>query len=281
MRKNFRALFLIVLVCLQWKIGYAAATEKTYTIAIVPQFSSTQVYRDWSPLLNKLQEATGLHFELKIYDDFPRFESDFAKGVPDLVYLNPYHMVVAHKKQGYRPLLRDSTNLSGIMVAKQDGSIKEISDLKNQTIAFPSPNALGASLYLRALLAEKFHIKINPVYVNGHQNVYRQVILGDVAAGGGIKRTLSKEPEAVQSQLKVIFTTPDMASHPLAAHPRVTTTASKKIVAALLAMANDPETAKLLSTVQIPQPVVAEFKRDYAGLAKLKLDRYAVVEEKQ
>lgn len=280
MKKNFQSLLLVVLGCLQWNIAAAATTEKNLTLAIVPQFSSTQVYRDWSPILAKLQESTGLQFELKVYEDFARFESDFAQGVPDLVFLNPYHMVVAHKKQRYRPLVRDNTSLSGILVTKHDSPIQELSDLKNKTIAFPSPNALGASLYMRALLAEKFHIKINPVYVNGHQNVYRQVILGDVAAGGGVKRTLSKEPDAIQSQLKVIFTTPDMASHPLAAHPRVTSTVSKKIVAALLAMANDPEAAKLLSAVQLPQPVEANFKRDYADLAKLKLDRYTVIEEK-
>jgi phosphonate transport system substrate-binding protein len=126
------------------------------------------------------------------------------------------------------------------------------------------------------LLAEKIHIKINPVYVNGHQNVYRQVILGEAAAGGGVKKTLGKEAKTVQSELKVIFSTPEIASHPLAAHPRVPVSVSNKIAAALIAMRNDPETGKLLAAVQLPQPVVADFKRDYSGLVKLRLDRYAV-----
>jgi phosphonate transport system substrate-binding protein len=278
MKKIFQPVFFVFLCCLLWSTA-ATANEKTYTVAIVPQFSSTQVYHDWTPILTKLQEFTGLKFELKIYGDFHRFESDFSKGVPDLVYLNPYHMLVAQKKQGYRPLIRDNTNLSGILVARQDSPIKEIAELKGKTIAFPAPNALGASLYIRALLAEKFKIKINPVYVKGHQNVYRQVMLGDVIAGGGIKSTFNKEPDTIQSQLKIIYTTPEIASHPLASHSRVTAAVNKKIIAAILAMANDPETAKLLSAVQIPKPVVANFKRDYADLAKLKLDRYAVIEE--
>jgi phosphonate transport system substrate-binding protein len=269
----------IFLTCTQFNIASAAPDEKIYLVTVVPQFTSTEIYRDWTPLLAQLEKTTGLRFELKVYDDYPRFEADFANGIPDLVFLNPYHMIVAQKKQRYRPLIRDSATLSGILVTRQDSALKTPADLDGKSIAFPSPNALGASLFLRALLAEKYHVKIKPVYANGHQNVYRQVILGDVAAGGGIKKTLNKEAEGVKSQLKVIFNTPEIASHPLAAHPRVSKAVSNKIVAALLAMANDSESKKLLAAAQLPQPVEADFKRDYAGLSKLNLDRYAVFEK--
>jgi len=278
--KILYSLMIFILGSAPWNISMAGAAQKTYTIAVVPQFTSIQVYRDWTPLLEKLQMATGYHFELKVFDDFARFESAVEKGIPDLVYMNPYHMVVAKQKQNYRPLLRDSATLSGILVTRLDSPIKNLADLNGKSIAFPSPNALGASLYIRALLAEKVQIRINPVYVNGHQNVYRQVILGDVAAGGGVKKTLDKEANAVKSELKVIFSTPEISSHPLAAHPRIPSSVSKKIVAALLALRNDPESEKLLSAVQLPQPVEADFKRDYSDLIKLKLDRYAVTQTK-
>lgn len=257
-----------------------ADSRKSYTLAVVPQFTSTQVYRDWTPLLAQLERSTGIHFELMVYEDFARFEADFAKGVPDLVYFNPYHMVIAQKKQRYRPLLRDSGALSGILVIQKDSPITSIKELEGKTIAFPSPNALGASLYIRALLTEQFKIKFNPVYLSNHQNVYRHVILGDASAGGGIQKTLGKEPESVQSQLKVIFSTPEIASHPLAAHPRVSTEASKKIVTALIEMSENPETGKLLGAIQIPKPVEANFKRDYSGLVKLRLEHYSVAESK-
>ena len=250
------------------------AEEKVYTVAVVPQLASIQVDRDWTPLLSKLEQVTGYRFKLLAYNEFPRFELALNQGVPDLVYLNPYHMVVAKQKNQYRPLIRDSSPLSGILVVRQNSPIKKLTDLDGKSIAFPSPNALAA-LYMRAFLAEKINIKATPVYVGSHQNVYRHVLLGEVAAGGGIKSTLGKESKVVRSQLNVLFTTPDISPHPIAAHPRVPTEVSKKIVAALLAMRNDPESRKLLAAVQIPQPIEADYKRDYAGLAQLKLERYA------
>lgn len=251
------------------------AEEKIYTVAVVPQIASIQIYRDWTPLLTKLEQVTGYRFKLLAYNEFSRFELALNQGVPDLVYLNPYHMVIAKQKNQYRPLVRDSSPLTGILVVRQDSPIKKLTDLDGKNIAFPSPNALGASLYMRALLAEKIKIKATPVYVGNHQNVYRHVLIGEVMAGGGVNSTLEKETEAVRSQLNILFTTPDISPHPLAAHPRVPVDVSKKIVAALLAMRNDPESSKLLAAVQIPQPIEADYKRDYAGLAQLKLERYA------
>jgi phosphonate transport system substrate-binding protein len=281
MKKLLHSVLLAVLGCVLWNIAAAQNSDKTYTVAVVPQYSSTQVYRDWTPLLAQLELTTGYHFQLRVYHDFYRFETEFEKGIPDFVFLNPYHMTVARHKQQYRPLIRDTETISGILVVPKDSPIKILADLNGKTVAFPSPNALGASLYIRALLAEKFHIKINPVYVNGHQNVYRHVILGEAAAGGGVSRTLEKEAETIKSQLSVIFNTPAIASHPLAAHPRVPAAVGQKIVDALLAMSHDAEGGKLLAAVQLSHPVTADYKRDYSGLAKLKLERYAVTQTPQ
>lgn len=251
------------------------ASDQTFVIAVVPQFAPTQIHRDWSPVLAHLEKATGYHFQLRVYDQIPRFESELAQGIPDLALMNPYHMVIAHKTQGYRPLVRDATALAGILVVRRDSPAKTVADLNNKTLAFPSPNALGASLYMRALLTENEGIKFKPSYVGNHQTVYRQVLIGDAAAGGGIRKTLDKEPEGIRAQLRVIYTTPDLAPHPLAAHPRVPAAASKKIVDALLAMPADPEVGKLLAAIQMPQPREADYRRDYEPLSRLSLERYA------
>lgn len=275
MKQSLQSLLLFTLICTLCKSVSAATNETTFSVAVVPQFSLPQVHRDWTPLLSRLEQATGYRFQLLAFDRFAHFESEMRKGKPDLIFMNPYHMIEAKQKQGYLPLVRDNTPLSGILVVRQDSTIKTLAELEGKTIAFPSPNALAASLYMRALLAEKIHIKTYPVYVGSHKNVYKHVLLGEAVAGGGVKKSLQKEPEAVRSRLKVLFTTPDLASHPLAAHPRVPADARKNIVDALLAMRSDPEASKLLAIVQMPQPVKADYARDYAGLAKLKLDRYA------
>lgn len=275
MNKVFKYILLAIMASVLSIGTLARADEKNLIIAVVPQFASLQVNRDWTPLLARLEQATGLHFQLRLYEQIPTFETDLSQGIPDLAFMNPYQFLVAKKSQGYRALVRDSANLEGILVVRRDSPIKNIHELNNQTIAFPSPNALGASLYMRALLAEKEGLKINPTYVGSHQTVYRQVLQGGVQAGGGVHSTLNKEPEGIQSQLRILYTTPGIAPHPLTAHPRVPAAVSKKIADALLTLRNDPEGSKLLAAVQLAQPVETDFQRDYEPLSKLKLERYA------
>lgn len=274
MMQFHNTIFLYLLFC----CSPAFASEKIYTVAVVPQFTSAKVHQDWSPLLSKLGQLTGFQFKLFTYNEFPRFERAMNQGVPDLIFLNPYHMVVAKRKQNYRPLVRDSNPISGIVVVRNDSPIKSLSELSGKTIAYPSPNALGASLYIRALLTEKIHIKTTPLYVGSHHNVYRHVLIGEVPAGGGVTTTLEKETEDIRSKLRIIFTTPNLSPHPLAAHPRLPEVDSKIIVAALFAIKNDIETSKLLAAVQMPQLIEANYARDYAGLTNLKLDKYAEIE---
>lgn len=251
------------------------AGDATYIVSVVPQFSPTQIYRDWKPLLTRLEEVTGLRFQLRTYDQITSFETDLVRGLPDLALMNPYQMVYAKQTHSYRALVRDNATLAGILVTRADGPIKSLADLNGKVLAFPSPNALGASLYMRALLVEEKGLKFTPDYVGNHQNVYRQVLLGDAAAGGGVRNTLDKEPEGVQSKLRILYTTPELAIHPLAAHPRIPAADSKKIVDALLAMRLSATDRKLLFNVQMPNIIEADFQRDYEPLVLLRLGRHA------
>lgn len=263
----------LVLAC---AAGSAWASETRFIVSVVPQFDPQQTHQAWTPLLARLEQATGYRFQLRVYDNIPRFETEVGQGIPDLAFMNPYHMLIAHRSQRYRPLVRDDTDrLSGILVVRRDSPTLRVAELHGKEVSFPSPNALGSSLYLRALLAEKERITIHPVYAGNHQNVYRQVMRGDAPAGGGVTSTFAREPAAVQTQLRILYTAPDLPPHPLAAHPRVSDVAARKIADALLALRHDATGKKLLAAVQLPQPVSTSFERDYAPLQQLHLDRHA------
>ncbi len=74
------------------------------------------------------------------------------KGLPDFAFMNSFHQVVAKKKQGYIPLLRDAKKKrTGIIVVRHDSPIQTIEQLKGQRVAFPAPNAFATSFYTRAL----------------------------------------------------------------------------------------------------------------------------------
>jgi phosphonate transport system substrate-binding protein len=257
-----------------------AQEKKIYSLAVVPQFTPSEVHRTWTPIAEKLSRATGQQFEIKIYPSIPKFEAAFLAGEIDLAFMNPYHAVMAKRAQGYIPLLRDDANpLTGILVVQRDSPIKSIKELSGKALAFPAPNAFGASLYMRALLAEQEKISMTPNYLKTHSNVYRHVIMGEAAAGGGVNNTLKREPPEVQAQLRVLFETPGVPSHPLVAHPRIPEKVRQSVTNTLLEMQNDPAGQKLLGEIQLPKPVKADYARDYQPLEKLKLEKYVVIEK--
>ncbi|WNO05328.1 phosphate/phosphite/phosphonate ABC transporter substrate-binding protein [Rhodoferax mekongensis] len=272
-RKLFRSL---VGLLAAWFSSGTAVHADTFSFSVVPQFPVVEVFRSWRPLLEALEVETGHKFELKTSESIPKFEASFLAAEPDFVYLNPYHTVMAHRSGGYIPLVRSSEPLSGILVVRKDSSLRELAELKGSTIAYPAPNAFGASLYMRALLGERFKLATEPVYVQTHVNAYRAVIRGDNPAAGGIRSTLDREPAEVRDKLRVLYETPSTASHPVAVHPRVNASVRTTVRNALLKIAKTEAGSKLMEGVSLDALVAADYAKDYAPLEALRLDRFVV-----
>ncbi len=245
-----------------------------YAVAVVPQFPAVEINRVWAPLLDKLGRELGVHFMLKVAKDIPSFEAEVSAGEPDFAYLNPYHQLMAHQAHGYVPLVRDSQLLTGLLVVRQDSPLKTLHGLSGQTVAFPAPNAFGASLLVRALLTEQAQVPFTAFYARTHTNAYRQVVLGKAAAAGGLKSTLAREPDELRQQLRVLLETPGAAPHPFSAHTRVPQALRAALIQAWMKLPRDPAMQALLHDIPMPQPTQADHDRDYAPLARLHLERY-------
>lgn len=243
-------------------------------MAIVPQFPALELHKAWMPLVESLQSSTGLKLELVLPSSIPAFEEGFLQGQWDFAFMNPYHAVMAHRAQGYKPLVRDDDTLSGLLVVRADSLVRQVSDLADKTIAFPSPNAFGASLYMRALLTEKHGLRFTPQYLKTHSNSYRAVAAGTAVAAGGIRATFDAEPADLKAQLRVLFETPATPSHPLCAHPRLSEASLKQISQAMLGLTKSETGRKLLQGAQLDRIVAADYRRDYAPLEALGLDKY-------
>ena len=104
-----------------------AAAKEVYILAVVPQFTPSEVHRNWAPFVEKLSKATQRNFEIRIYPSIPKFEEAFLNGEIDLAFMNPYHAVMAKRAQGYIPLVRDAAKpLTGILVVRRDSPLKTV-----------------------------------------------------------------------------------------------------------------------------------------------------------
>ena len=247
-----------------------------YIVGVVPQFSTQIISSTWEPLLEELAAKTGDTFELVIETDITQFEVAFERGDYDIAYMNPWHAVIAFETQGYVPIVKDGANsLKGILIVKADSEISEVSQLDNAEIAFPSPNALSASLLMRTELATLHGLTVTPLYVRTHPSVYLNVALGKSLAGGGVLRTLRAQPQSLQDQVKIIYETREVSPHPIVAHRSISAEARLKIANALLDIAAEPEGAALFAGIPMQQPTSAKLE-EYLALRDWRLREFYV-----
>lgn len=257
----------------------AAATPASYTLGVVPQFEQRKLFAIWKPIADELSRRSGLNIQLVVTLTVSEFETAIDKGTFDFVYANPYHILRVREVQGYIPLVRDEEALRGILAVRRDSPLKDIKALAGKTLAVPSPNAIGASLLLRAELERLHGVHVAMLNAKTHSSVYLHVLNGLAEAGGGVQKTLAEQPAAMQSQLRVLYTTREMPSHPVAAHPRIPAEARERLRQAFLDMSATPAGKALLAEVPMPKAVAASLD-DYLPMRHWGLDKYWVSETK-
>lgn len=276
--RNWKNTWLLISLTISLPGFSCAAEEREFILARAPQSSALITYQTWQPFVDVLVKETGVNIKLKVYKGREEFESDLLAGKPDLVYLNPYYYLLARARHGYMPLLRsDGKKLQGIIVSNKDAGIDSVRDLQGKVVAFPSPNAFAASLLTRAMLVEKEQLKFDVRYVGTHDNVYRHVLSGKAAAGGGVMRTFLNEKQSLSGKLKIIYKTPSFAPHPLAVSSAVPVAVREKIAYAILKMAGSEQGREMLKEVKLSKPIRANHKRDYSHLEKMKISKYATM----
>ena len=253
-------------------VASSLAPLKVY---IVPQQTATQTFTNWAPLLEQVGQQTNQCFELFVPTSIPQFESDLNDGLPDFAFMNPYHAVMEWRAGEYVPLVASSEPIYGELSVSRDSKIQKIQDLKGSKIAFPAPNAFAASLLIRATLSQE-GVQYDPIYLKTHSNVYRAVIRGDVAAGGGIHSTLLAEPAELKAELRVLMETKRYTAHPFSANARIPLALQYQIQNAFLEIGQTDEGRKLLIDVQLGEPKAVTFAINYQPLEALQLEKFVI-----
>lgn len=259
-------------------VAAAGATQSAsadYVLARAPQSAAINLAASWEPFLERLSREIGAKIILRLYPNRAAFETELYAGKPDFAFMNPYYAVLVRKTFDYEALVRDDAQrLKGIIVVPVDSSIRTVHDLRGKAIAFPDVNAMGASLMPRAMLTRTLAIPYTPVYVGSHENVYRAVFARQVDAGSGVPQTFNDELPELRAQLRIVYETPAVPSHPLIAHPRVPADVRAKVTQAILHFQDDEAGRALLKGVRLPKPVKVDFDADYGILNDLHLEEF-------
>lgn len=222
-------------------IGVSALSAKVLIFGVVPQQSPLELVKDWQPIVSYLENATGEKVILKVERSIPEFEKTLYSGGYDIAYMNPYHYVIAHKRQGYVAVVRDEKNLVGILVTKKNSGLNDVSMLKGKSFLFPAPDAFAATLLTKYELLKKYGIDINKEknyrYVNSHDSVYKGVSRGIGDVGGGIERTFNNlDDKETKDALIILYKTKAYPSHPFALNKSMPEQLKNKMTKAIVEM---------------------------------------------
>lgn len=106
-------------------------------------------------------------------------------------------------------------------------------------------------------------------YSGSTSNVIKSVLLGKADAGATFVTELEKEPIEIRDQIRTLLVTPQIAPHPLCAHPRIPAAAQAAVRRAVLAIAAEAKGAELLKTLRMGSPIPANYARDYESLEEV------------
>lgn len=253
--------------------GVHPSETKVYTFGLIPQGPALNMYKRWTPFIDKLSQDTGIQFEIKVYDQVSEFENGLILGLFDFAYLHSTQEAVAYLHQKYIPLIRSERFCKGALFVAKNSPIKKIEELKGKDIALVSQRSLCSVVLRHALSAEEKIKDFNIIYGGSPTNVYKNVLLNKTVAGGTLDVALNRESVDVSNNLRSIYETPPMAPHPIAAHPRIPEKIRTQVAKAIMRIAQDDVGKQLLKTVRMPPPLVfADYNRDYKSLEKYVID---------
>lgn len=225
-------------------------SAKDLVFGIVPQQSPLKLAKKWLKITEYLSKQTGQNIIFKTENSIPKFQEKLYNGEYQLAYMNPYHFIIAQKKQNYSAKVRAKKMIRGIIVSKEDKL--DTSKLAGKTFLFPAPKAFAATLLTKYEFKQKFGFDIDKqakvLYVNSHDSVYKGVSRGIGDFGGGIERTFNNfQDKNDKKNIGKIYITDSYPSHPIAFHPSVDALTVEKITKAFL---NMPQELKSMLSIK-------------------------------
>ena len=239
----------MALVCLLLSFQHVSSL----TFGIVPQQRPDRLEREWQPLIEEISRRTHYPIQFATKPTIDRFHHAVLAGEYDFIYVNPQKYVAANAMVGYQAIARETAKtLRGILVVKNDAEIKDVYDLHEKEIAFPSEDAFAASILIRSQLTS-LGIEFTPHYLTSHDSVYRNVLHNRHIVGGGVRNSLEifSHSSLIRQRLRILWETQPVVPHAIATHPRVESTVVADILKALLAIHQSQSGRELLKEVNL------------------------------
>lgn len=224
-----------------------AVAAESVTIGSVAMDIPVEMIKRFEPLTHYLSDKTGISVTFRPSANLASAVEDLGKNQTQISYLTPVAYVEAHEKYQAVPLVAPTINgkpdFTLVIVARNPSKIMTPMDLKGKRFAFGDEKALlqkaaVASMGLKSADFSKF------AYLKHYDNIAKAVIAGDFD-GGILKDTVADEFK--NKGLKIIGTTPPLASYVFAVNKDTPKPIVDKLKVAFLSLKNKGADAAVLA----------------------------------
>lgn len=221
----------------------SAADAGPLVFGVFPNLTARQIVETFRPMADALEKRLNRRVLLYTARDFSTFVSRTRQGEYDILLTAPHLAWLARQDAGYRPLLKYSEPVRGLLVVKPEAPFYAIEALRGRAIATADPHAvvvlaLQAELLAKGLKRTRDYQTSDAVT---HTNAAMQVINGRADAAMMGMQPFKLLPPELRHQLRVLAETPPLSSQMYLAHPRLRDAEAQALRQALQDFATTPE----------------------------------------
>lgn len=232
-----------VLLLLAMGIPTAFGADKPLVFGVFPYVTAKQIVETYRPVANALEKQLQRRVLLYTARDFKTFAERTRQGEYDILLTAPHFAWLARQETGYRPLLKYTLPVRGLLVVKSDSPFHSLEALRGHTIATADSTALVVLAAKAEMAAQGLRDNIDYRSTNAvtHINAAMQIINGRADAAMLAQQPYKMMRPELRQNLRVLAETPPLPSLMYLTHPRLPEAEAQAIRSALLTFATSPD----------------------------------------
>jgi phosphonate transport system substrate-binding protein len=251
-------------------------------MGFVPSQQAQQVQISADQLADYIAKQTGYKVVSRVLTSYSAVTEGMTSGNVDIGWVGPLDYVIAHEKNGAEPMTKSVrkgvAGYHAFIIARKDGSISGIKDLKGHSFAFGDPISASSNLYPRYYMKQN---GVNPdkdlsksVNIANQTAVAIAVCNGNVDAGAiyDDARTNKGADDGcpgIMDKTKIVFTTPLIPGDPQMIRHTLNSGQKKKIRDAFIKLGGDPQMQAILKSLYTIEKLVPAQDADYGEIRRV------------
>ncbi len=235
------------------------AVDALYIFGIHPLHNPQRLFEVFGPLTDHLSDTIeGARFKVEASRDYASYDEKLYAQRFHFSLPNPFQTINAIDK-GYRVFgkMGDDENFRGIILVRRDRGITDVTDLRGQSVSYPAPTALAATMLPQYFLHSHgidVMKELDNRYVGSQESSIMNVYLGNVAAAATWPppwRALSKERPELADALEVKWRTDPLPNNGLVVLPSVPEEIVKQVQKRLISLHEHAEGRRILARMEL------------------------------